>query len=202
MTGEVTASIDLTEYEVAGPIDMSAGPDGLLVLDVHPATQRYRAAQLDPDGHFERAHDLPPGLRLQDGLTGVTWGPEGEIWDELEFGNRTATLNVDGPAVTFEETLGYPYGGRAFAPLLDEPFAYQAGSHQVALDSTAQLGGLSLLGVNPDRSFVLQMDEVSQDPDGTLRAAETIHLFNRQGEHQGAVVFPLADQFISSIPWL
>ena len=118
----------------------------------------------------------------------------GEIWDEPEFGNRTATLNVDGPAVTFEETRGYPYEGGAFA--------YQAGLHQVALYSTAQLGGLSLLGVNPDRSFVLQMDEVSQDPDGTLRVAETIHLFNRQGEHQGAVVSPLADQFISSIPWL
>ncbi len=196
LTGEAIASIDLTEYEVAVPIDIAAGPDGLLVLDVYPATQRYRVVELDAHGHFEEAHALPRGLWLEDGLTGVAWGPQGEIWVELEFGNRTATLDMDGPAVTFEETVGHPYPDGNFAPIPNAPFAYQAGSHRVSLDSDADLGGLTLIGVNQDGSFVLQMDEVTQDPNGAFRVNETLHLFDNQGEHVGTAIFPLEDQFI------
>ncbi len=195
VAGDHIDGIDLTEYEVAVPADLAAGPYGLLLLDVYPATQRYRVVQLDIEGSFEAAYDLPKGLWLEDGLTGVTWSPQGHIWVELEYGNRTALLTIDGPVVTFEDSLGYPYPGGAFSPGPD-PFAYQAGPHRVQLDSTAGLGGVTLIGVNPDGSFVLQMDEVTQGPGGTLEVAETLHLFNSDGRRLGGSVFPLSDQFV------
>lgn len=191
--GRSLASIDLADYEVAGPVDLAWGPAGLLVLDVYPATERYRVVELDPDGALRAVHPLPAGLHLEDGLTGVGWGPDGEIWVELELGNRTAVLDGD----TFVIHDGAPYPNGDFAPASDDPFAFEAGQVRVFVDSGAELGGLRLLGVNPDGSFVLLLDEVSQGADGSFQVAESVHLFDADGYHLAEGTFPLDDQFIA-----
>jgi hypothetical protein len=66
----------------------------------------------------------------------------------------------------------------------------------VDVATDAPFGSLSLLGVNPDRSFVLQLDEVRTDDTGTIRVDETVHLFDEAGNHLGSARFPLDEQFI------
>ena len=196
LDGTHLASLSLVDFEIASPADLAAGPDGLLILDVYPATSRYRVVHLDRSGAMQAAIALPEGLWLEDGLTGIAWDSRGDIWVELEFGNRVATLDLSGSEPSFEETVGYPYSTGTFSQQPDDPFAFRAGFHSVAIASTAEWGGLTLIGVNPDGSFVLQLDEVYQDEDGAFIVVESVHLYDHEGEHMGSAPFPLDSQLI------
>jgi len=196
LDGAHLATLDLAEFEIANPVDLAAGPDGLLILDVYPATSRYRVVHLDHSGVLQAAIALPEGLWLEDGLTGVAWGSHGDIWVELEFGNRVASLDLSAAEPSFEETVGYPYATGAFSQQPGDPFAFRAGFHSIAIASTSEWGGLTLVGVNPDGSFVLQLDEVYLDENGAFIVVESVHLYDHDGEHIGLAPFPLEQQFL------
>jgi hypothetical protein len=194
--GTLFATVDLTQLEVGSPIDIAVGPAGLLLLDVYVAMERYRLLVLGEDGAVRAVHELPEGVHLQDGLTGVAAGPRGELWLELEAGARVAALDVSGPAVEFEITPGSEYPGGLYGPLPDNPFVFNAGDIQVDVSSAATIGGLSLVGVNPDGGFVLLLVEVYVDESGAFVVDHTVHLFDAAGNHQGMAVAPFTDQFI------
>jgi DNA-binding beta-propeller fold protein YncE len=194
--GDALETIDLAAYEVASAFDLAAGPDGLLLLDMHVATDRYRLLELDEGGGLVAVHDLPPGIWLVDGLTGVAMGPDGQLWAELEFGTRVAELDVTGETVVFTLLEGYHYPAGVYGPVAGDPFAYQAADVLVDVSTDHRLGGLTMVGVNPDGSFVLLLDEVTTDDTGAFQIDETVHLFDPDGRHLGSTSFPLADQFL------
>jgi hypothetical protein len=73
-------------------------------------------------------------------------------------------------------------------------FAYQAGEARVDVVSGADLGGLTWLGINPDGSFVLLLDEVyARD---VFEVRESTHLFDGDGSPLGTGSFPLGDQHV------
>jgi hypothetical protein len=195
LEGAPVATIDLNDYEVASALDIATGPDGLLLLDIYVATQRYRLLQLDHDGGFETVHELPAGLHLEDGLTGVATGPSGELCVELEVGTRVAQLDITGETVQFTTTRGYPYPGRLFGPDPTNTFAYHAGDVQIDVTTNAELGGLTFLGINPDGSLLLVLDEVGIEGDA-FRVDKSVHVFDEDGNHLGAARFPFDQQFI------
>jgi hypothetical protein len=166
-----------------------------VLLDIYVATGRYRLLELDAGGEMMAAHDLPAGLHLQDGLTGIAVGPSGELWVELEFGARVAEIDPSNGSSEFTITPGYPYPAGRYGPAPDNTFGYRAGAVQVGLTTTADFGGLTMLGVNPDGSFVLVLDEVSVDGDA-FRVDESVHLFDESGNHLGAAAFPVEEQYV------
>lgn len=194
--GTLLTSIGVEEFEIAIPIDLAAADQGLLILDVYPPTSRYRVVQLDRDDNLQTILSLPEGLWLEDGLTGVAWGTNDQIWIELETGNQVAMLDASDPAAPFEVSNGYPYPNGSFTRQPDDPFSFLAGSGRVSVETNAELGGLTLIGVNEDGSFVLQLDEVGQAEDGSFVVDESVHLFDHHGGHIGSASFPLGEQFL------
>lgn len=195
-SGSQVAVIDLTEYEVASAFDLAAGRDRLLLLDLYVAMDRYRLLELDYNGDLVAVHDLPRGVRLEDGLTGVAAGPQGEVWLELELGAQIASLEVSNGSVDVSITPGYDFPSGRYRPVDGAPFAFQAGEVTINVVSDAELGGISLLGVNADESIVVVLDEVTIDHAGVLHVEKTVHLFDAAGLHLGSANFPLAEQFL------
>jgi hypothetical protein len=73
---------------------------------------------------------------------------------------------------------------------------YESPDVVVDVATDYSLGGLTLLGVNPDGGFVLVLDEVDTDDSGAIRVEETVHLFDVGGVHLGEARFPLESQFV------
>lgn len=194
-SGAPVTTIDLADYEVAAGFDIATGPGGMLLLDIYVAAKRYRILRLDIDGALVSAHDLPEGLHLENGLSGLAVGPSGETWVELEGGARVAELALSGGDVEFAIDHGYPYPWGRYGTAADTTFAFDAGDVRVDVTTSAPLGGLTLLSVNPDGSFSLVLDEVYLDNDA-FRVERSIHLFGEDGTHLGAASFPFDDQVV------
>ena len=197
--GELTAEVDLTGYQVAAVADVAAGAAGPVLLDMYPAQRRYRVLELDSDGGLRAVHVLPGELGLEAGLSGIALGPQDELWVELEGGARVAALTGPGGAgrdADYALSSGYPYP-KPFGPVAGEPFSYDAGGVTVRLPAEHTMGGVTLLGVNPDGSYVLEKDEVWQGGDGRLRVAVTVHLVGSDGAILGAGRFPLSEQALT-----
>jgi hypothetical protein len=190
--------LSLTWPGIHGLVDLAIGPTGLRVLDV-PLSNEARVAEVGLDGGLERLVDLPSGVQLENGLWGIATGPEGELWVELEGGARVAVIDPDNGS--FEVIPGYPYPEGLYAQLFEEPFPetiiYQAADTEVEI--VAEEGssvGARLLGINPDRSFVLEVVESNQDAEGTLHATTRAHWYQANGTHLGVTDLPLNEQFI------
>ncbi len=196
LDGSPRKTVDLTSYEVASAVDLATGPAGMLLLDIYVAAQRYRLLELDDEGNLGDVHDLPAGVWLEDGLTGTAIGPAGERWLELQAGARVAALDVSTDPVSFTITNGYPYPDGLYGPEPGNTFVFGAGDVEISVEGSGPMGGLSLLGTNPDGSFVLMLDEVSMDANGVIRVDESVHLFDSEGYHLGEAVVPLTEQFL------
>jgi hypothetical protein len=179
-------------------IDISIGPAGLRILDLHGTTLQARVAEVDWDGYLERIVDLPGGLQLQAGLSGIATGPAGELWVELEGAARVAVVPEFGEV---KKHAGYPYPSGLYTQLPGEPYAesitYQAGEVQVQIvtDEGSSVGA-KLLGTNPDASFVLEVTESSQDEDFVIRVTMTAHWYEQDGTLLAVAPLPLGDQEI------
>jgi hypothetical protein len=119
---------------VVGIGDVAANGSEVLVLDI--AAQVPKILRLSQSGEVLAKYDLPVGLRLENGLTGIALGQTGEILVELERGGRIFQL-IDAQGEDRPEELeGYVYGG-----------------------------GLTFLGANADGSFyVIREELVSSAP--------------------------------------
>lgn len=183
---------------IHGLLDLTIGPAGLRVLDIE-LSNAARVAEVGLDGGLERLIDLPSGVKLENGLWGIATGPEGELWVELEGGARVAVLDADTGSV--EVFPGYPFPDGLYAQRFDEPFpetiVYQAADVEVEIvaDEGSSVGA-RLLGINPDRSFVLEVVESSQDAEGMLHTTTSAHWYQADGTHLGVTELPLNEQLI------
>jgi hypothetical protein len=131
--GQDLGAIGLAEL-VVGIGDVVASSSEVLILDI--AGQVPKILRLSQSGEVLAQYDLPVGLRLENGLTGIALGQAGEVLVELEGGGRIFQL-IDAQGEYRPEQLeGYVYGG-----------------------------GLTFLGANMDGSlYVVQEKVISSAP--------------------------------------
>ena len=192
-SGKLLAVIDLADEDVAAVVDVVTDGSRLAILDVLVATSRYRVLTLSVDGNAEASVEIPSGFRFEDGLTGLAWDDEG-ILLEFEFGARYARLTEEGtieaPAtpifdgVTVELTPG---SGRLTEVV--------SGSASFAIERSTDLGGVTLIGVGPDGSIVVIVDEV--DVSGpAIVVKRRVQRYSADGQLETEQVFDAADQFV------
>jgi hypothetical protein len=178
-------------------IDAQPTTSGFVVLDLPFGNNQPRLIDLDSDGGVNQVLGLPDGLWLEDGLTGIGLAPNGDIWVELEFGISVAQRDL--PTDTYQFSDGYPYPNGLYRPLswFEPTIEFQAGD--VTLEIASRLGGTmtsSLIGVNPDNSFVVWAIELTQDEDGVLHTTEQALWYDESGALIATADLPRDDQFV------
>ena len=155
-----------TDRDAVGPlIDVAPYRGGVIGLEAVPALARYRVVWYSGEGELLAAGELPPGLHLSDGLTGIAAGSQEEIWIELHvgellyevsnLGDALAPVPVDGyPADSVLLRLLSPVDGRARIALGDVVVEYPFQEHGSLVFEGALPGMVAVLHSN------LWLDEV------------------------------------------
>jgi hypothetical protein len=94
---------------VVGIGDVAASSSEVLALDI--AAQVPKILRLSQSGDVVANYELPVGLRLENGLTGIALGQTGEILVELEGGGRIFQLIDAQGEYRPAQMQGYAYGG-------------------------------------------------------------------------------------------
>ncbi|MEX1038799.1 MAG: hypothetical protein WDZ96_08100 [Acidimicrobiia bacterium] len=167
--------------------------DTIIAIDL----SREKLIRFAEDGALSGEIDLPVGLRLNNGLSGLRLGPAGQIWVELEGGYHIADFDLD--TREFELFDGYPFPGGTYrlVPGLGTTTTFAAG--EVTVDIDSRFGGFIssyLIGVNPDGSFVIGTTELIENSEGASRGAEQARWFEPDGSLIATAVLPVEDQFL------
>lgn len=192
-SGELRATIDLAGEEVAAIVDVVSDGASLAILDVLVAMNRYRVVTLGLDGEVRAAVDIPEGFRFEDGLTGLALDDVG-ILLEFEFGNRYARIAdtgvVESGAVpVFDGTRVELIPGTGRFTQVD------TSGTSFSIERTTDLGGVTLVGVSPDGSIVVVVDEV--DVSGPAIAVKRrVQRYSADGQYLAEHVLDAADQFV------
>ena len=158
------------EYLVMGVADVDVAHDFIWVLDV--ASQPSRVVALAPDGKTLASYDLPQGLWLENGLTGISLAQDGTLLVELDGGASLYRLFDQNGQVDPQRVEGYSYGNRLFR-IEAKPFAktgtIYAGDITVEVSVEQVLGGLRVLGAAPDGSFYVEVYEMSEGSEVSVK---------------------------------
>ncbi|MBN2112709.1 MAG: hypothetical protein JW785_01120 [Acidimicrobiia bacterium] len=163
-------------------------------------TEIVRAVQVSSRGEMELGIDFPADLHLDATVADLSAGPNGELWVDGAWaagGSQVAVLRTSPPRL--ELSWGYPYPNGLWRgrPAPEGTVRFVAGDVEVTLEAAhGNQIGASLLGVNPDGSFVLVVDEVSQDSAGTLHTTIKAVWFDPQGSQLAEATLPLAEQSV------
>lgn len=198
--GEMTR-ISLADLGLYRLRDLALLDGDLWVLGVAGGpTEIVRAVQVSSRGEMELGIDFPADLHLDVTVADLTAGPNGELWVDGAWaagGSKVAVLQTSPPRL--ELSWGYPYPNGLWRgrPGPEGTVRFIAGDVEIALEAAPgnQIGA-SLLGVNPDGSFVLVVGEVSQDSAGVLHTDLMAVWFDSQGRRLAKAPLPLAEQFV------
>ncbi len=193
-SGAPLEPITLADAQVASIVDVASDGERIAVLDVYPATNRYRVLVLATSGRVESVVAIPEGFFLEDGLTGLAWDDIGLLL-EMEWGAHYGRVTTEGP---FTTTRNIVYDGSAItvAPGAGFTTVIAIGSVTFAVERTTELGGASLIGLAPDGSVLLVVDEVGQDGQGAIEVTRRVQRRTTDGRLLGEDTF-LAGQFVS-----
>jgi len=199
--GKRLNTINLDAYQVVGAGDLEIAASDIFVLDI--AAVIPRILRLSPAGELLASYELPRGLRLENGLSGIAVGDLGEVLVEREGGVFVSMLvDADG-RIALTALDGYIHRGRPYTArpadltAADTTRGYiTAGDTHIEVDVTHSLGGLRLLGVNADDSFYVVVDEVAIASSG-IQVDQTVRHYNADGELLGLARVPLAEQYTS-----
>jgi len=194
-TGNRTHLIDL-RGRVVGIGDIDILGSQIAVLDY--SAERVIVVGRD-SGEVQAEHRLPGAFGLGAGLSGVAFGPNGDILLEFAGGTSTALL-ADALAGRLNIRAGRPIPDGLFA-VSDRPDAdrvrssahVQAGGLAIDIAVDHRLGGIYLAGERPG-SLDLIVDEASQEVDGTVRVDRTVRRFDRNGRQVAIGRVPLSER--------
>ena len=191
-TGEPLAVLDLADEEVASIVDVVTDGSNLAILDVLVSMNRYRVLMLSVAGDVAAVVDIPQGFRFEDGLTGLTWDDSG-ILLEFEFGARHARL-TDGapespalPVFDGESIELIPGSGRTTEVVTSRT--------SFPVERATDLGGVTVIGIAPDGSIVLVVDEVDLSGEA-IAVTRRVQRYSATGEFMAESVVDAADQFL------
>jgi hypothetical protein len=190
--------IDLEGLAV-GVTDLVVNNDIILVLD--QSSLPPKVLRLTVRGDLLKSYDLPKGLYLEDGLTGIALEDHGELLIERRFGDRvTQFLNEKGDLIEKIETTGYPHNGRLYFAYVNglasanpKHGCINIGSEKIEIDTTYDLGGIQILGFGESDDFYVLIEEVVQNP--AIQVFQTIRHYDIKGNLLGIASMPLDEQY-------
>lgn len=186
---------------VVGATDVEVVKSGIWILD--QASMPPKVMHLTEDGTVLGKYDLPPGLQLEDGLTGIALGNGGELLVERE-GDAYVTQFADaaGNPVEMVTTNGYIHKGALFAANASglnstspKRGAILAGQLRIEVETENDLGGMQIIGFGPQDDFFVALEELALNPDTGLQIDQTVRHYGVLGKYLGAARVPIAEQY-------
>ena len=186
-TGSDPVVIDLFAIDILAIQAMAAAPDHLVVVEIFFGPVRHRVHRLSYDGVILETVELPDGLRLEDGLSGVFTDPESAIVVEFGGGAAFAKWNerrqefVAGPDLQLASTEYriVPGGAELFAAFVDAELT--------------GLGGLRYLGSSTDGSVSVLVRDAVIEVDPAFVVLTTVEWYDEAGRFLGSARVPSVD---------
>jgi hypothetical protein len=175
------AGTRLASFDLAGQatsiVDVDARGDEIAVLDVYPVPPTVLLINRRT-GAVAEVVELPEAYSLAAGLSGITYGPAGELRAEFAGGERTARL-ADADRGAAAITAGWPTRYGVLIIDLDRPagqlghraeIRYGNASFEIVSDAYLFVGP-----IDADAAGVLlSVDELSRDADGRIEVTQTV----------------------------
>src|SRR3990172_1765211 len=186
---------------VVGVTDVEVAKSGTWVLD--QASMPPKVMHLAEDGAVLGKYDLPSGLNLEDGLTGIDLGDQGELLVERE-GDAYVTQITDaaGKLVEMVTTNGYIHNGKPFAAHASGPSSTTprrgtifAGQLNIEVETKHDLGGMQIVGFGSQDDFFVALEELALNPDTGLQIDQTGRHYDASGGYLGVARVPIAEQY-------
>lgn len=165
--------------------DIAVHDDEIAVLDTYPMPATVLLLDRGSGSVRERMQ-LPETLSLAAGLSGITYGPDGELRAELAGGERTARL-ADAGLGAEAITPGWPTRHGTIVIEHDRPAGqlghraavnYGRASFEIVLDAYLFVGPI---GTDEGGVFLL-IEELSQDLGGRVEVNQTVERRGLDGE--------------------
>jgi hypothetical protein len=198
-SGRLLRQVNLDGVTV-GVRDIEVDREGIWVLDISaiaPAVVR-----LSYDGKVMAHFELPKGLHLEDGLSGIALTEEGDLLIERYGGAFVIQLLDANRQLSLAPLAGYPSCGGTYSivvPLITESNATTGYILRDNLDKPhvqvtveQRLGGLFLLKVLPDGSLYVLVEEVAFGE--TVQVDQRVHRYDANGNLTGMARIPLNEQ--------
>jgi hypothetical protein len=192
-TGVPISTIDLVDAGAASIVDVVTDGTDLAILSVRVELQEYRVLTLSTDGAVIQDIPIPDGYHLEDGLTGLAWGDAGVLL-EFEFGTSYALVGDDG-MMTANAPLVLDGIEIMVEPGRGLQTSVRVGETLWVVERATDLGGASLVGLAPDHSIVITVDEV--DTTGAaFQVRRRIQRYSAAGELLFEYVLDPGDQYV------
>jgi hypothetical protein len=182
-----------------GAGDLEVTSSDIWVLDV--ASIPPKVVRLTLDGKIISIHDLPKGLWLEDGLSGIDLGSDGSVLIERIGGHAITQFVSSEGEIKLNILKGYDFQGKLFSAYpadMREKDASQgyilAGEKRIDVTVANDLGGLSILHVNPDKSFYVNVVELVLNK--SFQVDQKVYHYNADGKLLGMARIPLEEQYI------
>ena len=197
-SGELLSAIDLSALGILNVSDLVTDGRDLYVLEISFKVdpERYRVHRLSLDGKLIASYDIPAGLHLENGLSGISVDGENRLLLEVEGGVRVYPL--DGPDGQYRPVSrgGYRYCGWQY--LVEYPGSWaipRLYADDVAVETrlTHRLGGLRFLYAWPDCSFYMVREDVVGDQPA-IQVDQTVHSLSAAGQQVAVARYPLDER--------
>lgn len=196
--GEFLGKIDLLGLAV-GATDLIVTKDIVFVLD--QASQPPKVLRMDLKGNMLGSFELPKGLYLEDGLTGIGLGDNGELLIEREFG-ASITQFLDNKGVMSKNiaTEGFIHNGKQYSANISglasanpKHGEINFAGKKIEVNTTNELGGLQILGFGSNGDIYVVVEELAQSP--ALQVDQTIRHYDAEGNSLGTARMPIDEQY-------
>ena len=182
-TGNMLSKINLDEIDepVVGVGDLEVTFSGIFILDIAAAIPKI--IHLTFNGSVIISYEIPQSLGLENGLSGIAIGENGELLIELENGAQVYKLVDKNGEISQVLLNGYTHNGRLYSvPKSNDSKSkfIMVGNAIVKVEVTNKLGGLHLNKVNSDGSFYITMEEVVSDP--KIQVDQTVRYYSDAGK--------------------
>lgn len=189
-------TIDLPALDILAVTAMAAGPEHLVVVEIFFSPVRHRVHRVGYDGTLLETIELPAGYRLEDGLSGVLTGSDGEIVIELAGGASYGVWDPDASRFATVATLAL--SGTTITLVGPD---IEINGVLVTTDPTG-FGGSRYLGTSADGTVVTVREDV-YETDPEFRVMVTVEWYGPDGTFLGSARAPtLADQYTDQAPGL
>jgi hypothetical protein len=162
--GILLDKIDIRNY-VIGAGDIAVTSEEIWVLDM--ASSPPKLVHLSLNGKLFGTNDLPDGLHLRDGLSGITLDRDGSVLIERMGGYYLTRLISPTGKISQEELNGYEFQGKAYsaqpADMTKQDASQGAitlGNNRIDVEVINKLGALRILHVHHDGNLFVEIEEV------------------------------------------
>ena len=193
-TGEPLGVIDLAQHEVASIVDVASREGELAVLDVLVAMNRYRVLIISGDGDLVDVYEVPDGFHFEDGLTGLEWDDLSPLL-AFEFGAWYARIapgedpRPEQVLVLDDLEIEITRGSGRFATVRVDDSTFE-------VERATELGGVAFIGLAPDRTLALVVDEVDTSADA-IEVTRRLRRHTASGELLSETVFVAGKQHVA-----